>query len=44
VLKEKEILMVDEVLTETPSKDHREIAVDIEVAKIANENLTASEG
>jgi hypothetical protein len=43
-LKQKEVLMVEDVLTETPSGDHHEIAVDIEVTKIASENLTASEG
>jgi hypothetical protein len=36
--------MVEEVLTKTPSRDHHEIAVDTEVAKLASENLTAYEG
>jgi hypothetical protein len=43
-LKEKEVPMVEEILTKTPSGDHRKIVVDIEVAKIASENLTTSEG
>jgi hypothetical protein len=36
--------MVEEVPTEAPSEDHREIAVDVEVAMIACKNLTTSEG
>jgi hypothetical protein len=44
VLKEKEILMVEEVPTKTPSGDHLETTMDVEVAKIVSENLTASEG
>jgi hypothetical protein len=43
-LKEKEVPMVEEVPTETPSGDHRKIALDIDVAKIASENLTMAEG
>jgi hypothetical protein len=43
-LKEKETLVVEEVPAETPSRDHHEIVVDVEVAKIASENLTTSEG
>jgi hypothetical protein len=44
VLKEKEDPMVEEVPTETPSGDHRKIAMDVDVAKIASKNLTPSEG
>jgi hypothetical protein len=40
LLKEK----VEEVPIDTPSGEYREIAVDVEVAKIASENLTTSEG
>jgi hypothetical protein len=36
--------MVEEVPTEAPSEDHREIAVDVEVTMIACKNLTTSEG
>jgi hypothetical protein len=42
-LKEKEVLMVEEVPTETPSRDHHEIVVDVEVANIASENLTCDD-
>jgi hypothetical protein len=44
VLKEKGVPMVEEVLTETPFGNHHEIVVDIDVTKIARENLTVSEG
>jgi hypothetical protein len=43
-LKEREDLTVGDVPAETPSWDHCEIAVDVEVAKITSENLTTSEG
>jgi hypothetical protein len=43
-LKEKDVLMVEEVLTETPSKHHCKIAVDIDVTKIVREHLTMFEG
>jgi hypothetical protein len=44
VLKDKEGPVAEEVPTETLFGDHREIAVDVEIAKIASENLTMSEG
>jgi hypothetical protein len=43
-LKEKEDPVAEDALVETPSRDHGEIVVDVEVTKIKNENLTASEG
>jgi hypothetical protein len=43
-LKDKGVPMVEEVPTKAPSGDHHEIVVDVEVAKIASENLTTSEG
>jgi hypothetical protein len=43
-LKEKEVPMVEEVPTETPSRDYHEIAMDVEVTKSARGNLTMSEG
>jgi hypothetical protein len=43
-LKEKEDSVVNDAPVETPSGDHGEIAVYVEVTKIKNENLTASEG
>jgi hypothetical protein len=36
--------MAEEVPVETLSGDHRKIAVDVEITKIASENLTTSEG
>jgi hypothetical protein len=42
-LKEKEDPVVDDAPVEAPSRDHRKISVDVEVAKITNENLTTSE-
>jgi hypothetical protein len=44
LLKVKEGPIVEEVPTETPSRNHCEIAVDVEVTKIASMNLTTSEG
>jgi hypothetical protein len=44
VLKEKEDQMVENVPTETPSGDHCEGAMEVEVARIASKNLTASSG
>jgi hypothetical protein len=43
-LKEKEDPVADDAPAETPSRDHHEIAVYIEVTKITNENLTTAEG
>jgi hypothetical protein len=43
-LKEKEDPVADDAPAETPSRDPREIVVDVEVAKTADENLTMSEG
>jgi hypothetical protein len=43
-LKEKEVPMVEEDPTETPSRDYHEIAMDVEVTKSASGNLTMSEG
>jgi hypothetical protein len=43
-IERKKVLMVEEVLTNTPFGDHHKIDVDIEVAKIVSNNLAASEG
>jgi hypothetical protein len=43
-LKEKEDLLVEDAPAETTFGDHRKIVVDVDVAKIANENLTTSKG
>jgi hypothetical protein len=43
-LKENEDPMAEDAPAETPLEDCREIAMDVEVAKIANENLATSEG
>jgi hypothetical protein len=44
MLKYKEGPVAEEVPAKTLSGDHREIAMDIEITKIASENLTTSEG
>jgi hypothetical protein len=43
-LKEKEDLVANDAPAATPSGDHHEIVVDVEVMKITNKNLTMSEG
>jgi hypothetical protein len=43
-LKEKEEEMVENGPTENPLRDHCEGAVDVEIARIASENLTAFDG
>jgi hypothetical protein len=42
--KENETLSVEEVPAKALSGDPHELAVDVEVTKIASENLTTSEG
>jgi hypothetical protein len=42
--KEKEKNVIENIPVETPSRDHPEGAVDLDVLKIASENLTTSHG
>jgi hypothetical protein len=43
-LKEKEEQMVENAPVETPSRDHPEAVVDLEIVKIMSQNLTTSDG
>jgi hypothetical protein len=43
-LKEKEGKMVEDAPVETPSRDHPEVVVDLEIMKIVSQNLTSSDG
>jgi hypothetical protein len=43
-LKEKEEEMVENALVETPSGDHPEAAMDLEILKNASQNLIMSDG
>jgi hypothetical protein len=43
-LKEKEEEMVENAPVETPSRDHPEVAMDLEIVKNASQNLTMFDG